>query len=352
MRRRSGGGTLNLPMASPDFIDECRIYVLAGDGGRGCVAFRREKFVPRGGPNGGNGGRGGSVILEGDEGMTTLLDARHRKHYRAKRGEHGMGSQRDGHSGGDIVLRLPLGTLIKDDATGAVLHEILKHGERFVAARGGNGGRGNASFATSTHRAPMEAEPGGEGEESWLRLELKVLADVGLIGFPNAGKSTLVSRVSAARPKIASYPFTTLQPHLGMVEVAETRFAIADIPGLIPGAHLGAGLGDRFLRHVERTRVLVHLVDPAVLLAGEPGRGPAADYDAIRAELGAYAQELLARPELVCISKADLIPDGGKRRELAEPLEARGLAVRWISAATGEGIDALLHELAERVRPR
>jgi GTP-binding protein len=337
-------------MASPDFIDECRVYVRAGDGGRGCVAFRREKFVPRGGPSGGNGGRGGSVLVEGDEGLTTLLDARHRKHYRAERGEHGMGSQRDGRSGGDLVVRVPLGTVIKDDASGAVLHEILRHGERFVAARGGNGGRGNASFASSTHRAPMESEPGEEGEERWLRLELKVLADVGLIGFPNAGKSTLVSRVSAARPKIASYPFTTLQPHLGMVEVGDARYVIADIPGLIPGAHRGAGLGDRFLRHVERTRVLVHLIDPEAVLAGQPGRGPAADYDAIRAELGAYAEELLARPELVCISKADLVPDGGKRLELAEPLAARGLAVRWISAATGEGIGDLLRELAERVR--
>jgi GTP-binding protein len=337
-------------MAAPDFIDECRIYVRAGDGGRGCVAFRREKFVPRGGPSGGNGGRGGSVIVEGDEGLTTLLDARHRKHYRAERGEHGMGSQRDGHSGGDLVVRVPLGTVVKDDTTGATLHEILRHGERFVAARAGNGGRGNASFASSTHRAPMESEPGEEGEERWLRLELKVLADVGLIGFPNAGKSTLVSRVSAARPKIASYPFTTLQPHLGMVELGDARFAIADIPGLIPGAHAGAGLGDRFLRHVERTRVLVHLIDPEALLAGQPGRGPAADYDAIRTELGAYAEELLARPELVCISKADLVPDGGKRQELAEPLLARGLAVRWISAATGEGIGELLRELAERVK--
>jgi GTP-binding protein len=337
-------------MAAPDFIDECRIYVRAGDGGRGCVAFRREKFVPRGGPSGGNGGRGGSVIVEGDEGLTTLLDARHRKHYRAARGEHGMGSQRDGHSGGDLVVRVPLGTVVKDDTTGAILHEILRHGERFVAARGGNGGRGNASFASSTHRAPMESEPGEEGEERWLRLELKVLADVGLIGFPNAGKSTLVSRVSAARPKIASYPFTTLQPHLGMVELGDARFAIADIPGLIPGAHVGAGLGDRFLRHVERTRVLVHLIDPEALLAGQPGRGPAADYDAIRTELGAYAEELLARPELVCLSKADLVPDGGKRQELAEPLLGRGLAVRWISAATGEGIAELLRELAERVK--
>jgi GTP-binding protein len=337
-------------MAAPDFIDECRIYVRAGDGGRGCVSFRREKFVPRGGPNGGNGGRGGSVILTGDAGITTLLDTRHRKHYRAARGQHGMGALRDGHSGLDMVIRVPLGTVVKDDETGQVLHEILREGEPWVAARGGQGGRGNACFATSTHRAPMEAEPGTPGEERWLRLELKVLADVGLIGFPNAGKSTLVSRVSAARPKVASYPFTTLQPHLGMVSVGDARFAIADIPGLIPGAHAGAGLGDRFLRHVERTRVLVHLVDPEPALQGQPGRGPADDYRAIRAELGSYAAALLERPEIVCLSKADLVPDPDRRAELAKPLADLGLVPRWISAATGEGIEGLLFDLAERVR--
>jgi GTP-binding protein len=339
-------------MAAPDFIDECRIFVRAGDGGRGCVSFRREKFVPRGGPNGGNGGRGGSVILEGDAGLTTLLDTHHRKHYRAERGQHGMGALRDGHAGADLVIRVPLGTVVKDDETRQPLHEVLREGEPWVAARGGQGGRGNACFATSTHRAPMEAEPGTVGEERWLRLELRVLADVGLIGFPNAGKSTLVSRVSAARPKIAGYPFTTLHPHLGMVEVADARFVIADIPGLIPGAHAGAGLGDRFLRHVERTRVLVHLIDPEPVLQAQPERGPAEDYRAIRAELGSYAEALLERPEIVCLTKADLVPDRALRAELAKPLADLGLAPRWISAATGEGIDALLSELASVVGKR
>jgi GTP-binding protein len=339
-------------MATPDFIDECRIYVRAGDGGRGCVSFRREKFVPRGGPNGGNGGRGGSVILEGDSGITTLLDTHHRKHYRAERGQHGMGAMRDGHAGEDVVIRVPLGTVVKDDETRQVLHEVLLEGEPWVAVRGGQGGRGNACFATSTHRTPMEAEPGTPGEERWLRLELKVLADVGLIGFPNAGKSTLVSRVSAARPKVASYPFTTLQPHLGMVSVGEARFVIADIPGLIPGAHTGAGLGDRFLRHVERTRILVHLIDPEPVLQGQPGRGPADDYRAIRVELGSYAAALLERPEIVCLTKADLVVDPERRAELAKELADLGLEPRWISGATGEGIDALLFELAAAVGKR
>jgi GTP-binding protein len=292
------------------------------------------------------------VILEGASGITTLLDTHHRKHYRAERGQHGMGALRDGHSGADVVIRVPLGTVVKDDETRRVLHEVLREGEPWVAARGGEGGRGNACFATSTHRTPMEAESGTAGEERWLRLELKVLADVGLIGFPNAGKSTLVSRVSAARPKIASYPFTTLHPHLGMVSAGDARFVIADIPGLIPGAHRGAGLGDRFLRHVERTRVLVHLIDPEPVLHAQPGREPAEDYRAIRTELGSYAEALLARPEIVCLSKADLVPDPAKRAELAKPLVDLGLAPRWISAATGEEIEALLHEIARTLGMR
>jgi GTP-binding protein len=257
-----------------------------------------------------------------------------------------MGAMRDGHSGEDVVIRVPLGTVVKDDETRAVLHEVLREGEPWVAAKGGEGGRGNACFATSTHRTPLEAESGTSGEERWLRLELKVLADVGLIGFPNAGKSTLVSRVSAARPKIASYPFTTLQPHLGVVQLGDARFVVADIPGLIPGAHTGAGLGDRFLRHVERTRILVHLIDPGPVLQAQPGRGPAEDYRAIRAELGSYDEAMLERPEIVCLTKADLVSDPAQRAELAKPLAEQGLAPRWISAATGEGIDALVGELA------
>jgi GTP-binding protein len=335
-----------------NFIDECRVHVRAGDGGDGCSSFRREKYVPRGGPDGGNGGRGGSVIFRADAQLTTLHDAHYRQHYRAERGTHGKGSDKHGRAGAELEVALPLGTLVRDDATGELLCELLRDGETWVAARGGDGGRGNICFATSTNRAPTRADPGTPGEERWLRLELKVLADVGLIGFPNAGKSTLVSRVSAARPRIASYPFTTLQPHLGMVSAGDARFAIADIPGLIPGAHQGAGLGDRFLRHVERTRLLVHLLDPEAELRGEPGRSLAGDHEALRKELEAYGDGLAARDELVCISKADLVPDPAERAALAAGLEARGLEPRWISAATGEGIEALVHELARRVAAR
>jgi GTP-binding protein len=284
--------------------------------------------------------------------MTTLLDTHHRKHYRAGRGAHGQGAMKDGRSGDDVILRVPLGTVVKGDETGEVLVEILEHGQRWVAARGGAGGRGNARFATPTHRSPREAEPGREGQAHWLRLELKVLADAGLIGMPNAGKSTLISRLSAARPKIADYPFTTLRPQLGMVELDDQRFAIADIPGLIPGAHRGAGLGDRFLRHVERTRVLVHLVDPEPALREEPGRGPRQDYTAIRHELACYRADLAQRAELVCLTKADLLPDPVERKRLEEPLRALGLEPRWISSATGEGLDDLVRAIADRLARR
>jgi GTP-binding protein len=333
-------------MATPDFIDECRISARAGSGGRGCSSFRREKFVPRGGPDGGNGGRGGSVILQGDSGLSTLFDARHRKHYRAQRGAHGKGSTKHGRGGEDIVLRLPLGTVIRDDGTGEILHELLEHGETWVAARGGSGGRGNATFATSTNRAPTYSEPGQPGEEHVLRLELKVLADVGLLGFPNAGKSTLISSISGARPKIASYPFTTLRPHLGLVEIDDFRFVIADIPGLIPGAHQGAGLGMRFLRHVERTRSFVHLLDPEPVLRQEPGRSLELDHAALRGELTLYAPELGDRPEVVCLSKADLVPAAEDRESMCEQLAAAGVEAHWISAVTGEGIPRLLRRLA------
>lgn len=337
-------------MASHAFIDECSISVRAGDGGAGCLSFRREKFVPRGGPDGGNGGRGGSIVLEGCRGLATLYDARHRRFYRAGKGAGGGGARKNGRSGLDVVLKLPLGTVIRSE-TGELLHELLRDGERFVAAEGGRGGRGNASFATSTNRAPHTVEPGAPGEALELRLELKLLADVGLLGFPNAGKSTLVSSVSAARPRIAPYPFTTLHPHLGMVEVDDTRFVIADVPGLIPGAHAGAGLGDRFLRHLERTRVLVHLLDPEPLLSGAaPERSPERDLRALEAELEAYAEGLAQRPRIVCLSKADLVPEPGDRKALAEPLEALGVAPVWISAVTGEGLPQLLRLLAAELR--
>jgi GTP-binding protein len=337
-------------MAASDFIDECRVCVRGGDGGNGCSSFRREKFVPRGGPDGGNGGRGGSVIFRADVQLSTLLDVHYRKHLRAKRGAHGQGARKDGRGGEDLLIALPLGTLIRDDETGELLCELLTHDERWIAARGGDGGRGNACFATSTNQAPTRFEPGTSGQQRWLRLELKVLADVGLLGFPNAGKSTLVSRVSAARPRVASYPFTTLQPALGMVDTGDARFVIADIPGLIPGAHAGAGLGDRFLRHVERTKLLVHLLDPEpIVMGGEPGRSPESDYDALRKELAAYASELAKRPEIVCLTKADLVPEAEDRAVLEEGLRERGLEPRWISSASGEGIDALVGELARRV---
>ena len=334
-------------MAGQDFIDEARIWVRAGDGGRGCVSFRREKYVPRGGPDGGNGGRGGSIVLRGDPGLSTLLDARHRKHYRAPRGAHGRGAMKNGRGGEDVVIALPLGTVVRDDESGEVLCELLEAEAPWVAVAGGRGGRGNRVFATSTNRAPERAEDGEPGEERWLRLELKLLADVGLLGFPNAGKSTLISRVSAARPKVADYPFTTLTPHLGMVEQGDVRFVIADIPGLIPGAHEGAGLGDRFLRHVERTRVLLHLLDPEPLLREEPGRTPLSDYEAIRAELGGYRPDMLERREVVLLTKGDLVPDPGQRAEIEAPLRERGIASSWISAVTGEGVPECLRALAD-----
>ena len=333
-------------MAAPDFIDECRISVQAGDGGRGCLSFRREKFVPRGGPDGGNGGRGGSVILEGSAGLATLYDARHRKSYRARNGAHGGGARKNGASGADVIVRLPLGTVIRADS-GELLHELLRDGKQFVAARGGRGGRGNASFASSTNQAPQNAEAGEPGERHWLRLDLKLLADVGLLGFPNAGKSTLIARVSAARPKVASYPFTTLRPQLGTVELGEARFVMADIPGLIPGAHRGAGLGDRFLRHVERTRVLVHLLDPEPLISGgSPERSPEHDYAALRGELRAYAEELAGRPEIVCVTKADLVPEPADRKRIEARLAAHALTPHWLSSVTGEGVRELVQRLA------
>ena len=331
-------------MSAPDFIDECRIFVRSGDGGRGCCSFRREKFVPRGGPDGGNGGRGGSVWLIADRQLATLLDTRHRKFYRAPRGAHGSGARKDGKWGEDVEVRLPLGTVVKDDATREVLVELIEDGQTWLAVEGGLGGRGNAMFATSTNQAPLTVEPGQEGEERWLRLELKVLADVGLIGFPNAGKSTLLRRISGARPRVAAYPFTTLVPSLGVGEVGERRFIVADIPGLIEGASEGAGLGDRFLRHVERTRVLVHLVDAGSLALGP--RDLVADYEAIRRELEAYEPTLLARPEIVALTKIDLLADRSPLEPVAAELAARGREVVRVSAATGEGIEELLRAVA------
>jgi GTP-binding protein len=328
------------------FVDEIDVFVKGGDGGAGCVSFRREKFVPRGGPDGGDGGDGGSVVLEADPSITTLLDFHYQRHYTAERGQHGEGSNRQGRSGGDTILRVPLGTVVSERDGGEPLGDLTERGQRLTVARGARGGRGNARFATSTNRAPRRADLGRAGEERWIHLELKLLADVGVIGFPNAGKSTLVSRLSAAKPKIADYPFTTLAPTLGIVRAGDDRsFVIADLPGLIPGAASGKGLGHRFLRHVERTRVLVHLID----LDPGTGRDPLADYRAIRDELSAYSEELAVRPEIVVVNKVEL-PGTGETRALVERFCAeRGLSFHAISAVTGEGLPALVHALAGRL---
>src|SRR5213594_899562 len=278
------------------FVDEIDIFVKGGDGGAGCISFRREKFVPRGGPDGGDGGSGGSVFLEADPALTTLLDYHYQRHYQAERGQHGQGSNCTGAGGDDLVLRVPVGTVVTDRESGALLGDLAGAGQRLLAVRGARGGRGNARFASSTNKAPRRADLGRPGHGLWLHLELKLLADVGVVGFPNAGKSTLVSRLSAAKPKIADYPFTTLQPSLGIVRVDEHRsFVIADLPGLIEGAAEGKGLGHRFLRHTERTRVLVHLVD----LDPGSGRDPVEDWRVIQGELAAYSSELAAHPQIV-----------------------------------------------------
>ncbi len=326
------------------FIDEALLHVRGGRGGDGCVAFRREKYVPRGGPSGGDGGDGGSVILVGDPGCNTLYHLQFQSLYAAERGRHGEGSKRTGASGEDLEVEVPLGTVVADAASGEVLGEILQAGQRLAVAAGGRGGRGNARFATSTNRAPRRADPGTEGEERRLRLELKLLADVGVVGLPNAGKSTLIAAVSAARPRIADYPFTTLAPQLGVVGLGPEggSFVIADLPGLIAGASQGAGLGHRFLRHVERCRVLAHLVD----LAAEGSA--AADLATVEAELAAFDRRLLARPRLVVGSKLD----GARRERRAELAAAAGqrqLPYLEISAATGAGVPQLVAALARRL---
>ncbi len=330
------------------FIDEARIHVRGGRGGNGCVAFRREKYVPRGGPSGGDGGDGGAVYLAGENNRNTLYHLRFQSLYAAGRGRHGEGSNKSGKTSEDLVIPVPLGTVAYDDDTEEMLGEIVEDGERLQVAGGGRGGRGNARFATATDQAPRRAEPGGEGGERRLRLELKLLADVGVIGLPNAGKSTLISVISAAKPKIADYPFTTLVPQLGVVAegpLAEP-FVIADLPGLIAGAAQGAGLGFQFLRHVERCRVLLHLVD----LSSPEGPGnAAADLATVEAELGAFNEELLQRPRLIAGSKLDAaLPE--RREALRREAEARGLPYLEISSATHEGIPALIAELARGLR--
>jgi GTP-binding protein len=328
------------------FVDEIEIYVQGGDGGKGCISFRREKYVPRGGPNGGDGGNGGSVILEADENLSTLLDYRYTRHYRASRGDHGQGSDKHGASAPDLILRVPVGTQIYGRETADLLGDLTSHGKRLVVAKRGKGGRGNAAFKSSTNQAPRVADDGEPGEGRWLRLELKLLADVGIVGFPNAGKSTLISRISAARPKIADYPFTTMMPHLGLVRVDDARgFVIADIPGLIPGASEGRGLGLRFLRHLERCRLILHLID----LDPATGRDPVEDYGAIMAELRAYSPELAARPQVVAGNKRDLSGTQVGWKLLETFCRREGLAVYPISSRTGEGLPALIQAVASHL---
>ena len=319
------------------FIDEAEVYAKAGDGGGGAVAFRREKFVPRGGPAGGDGGNGGDIVLETDERLTTLLDFRFKREYRAKNGEPGRGRDQNGHAAPEMVLKVPPGTLVRDSASGEVLADLRENGRRWVLAKGGRGGLGNMNFATPTLQAPRFAQPGTEGEEKRIRLELRLLADVGLVGFPNAGKSTLVSRLSRAKPKIADYPFTTLQPHLGVVQYKDGRsFVLSDLPGLIEGAHRGAGLGHRFLKHMARCRTIIHLIDAS------QDRDLLADYEAINNELTLFDAALGRKPQIVAANKID-VPEGRERaEELQKKLKKRKVTVHLLSGATGEGLPELL----------
>ncbi len=324
------------------FVDEVDIHIIAGSGGNGCLSFRREKFVPRGGPDGGDGGGGGSVYVTAIATKNTLVDFRFHPEFKARHGQHGRGANRTGQTADDLDVTVPIGTLVYEKTEGdevRLLADLAEEGQRVLVARGGRGGRGNAQFVSSTNRAPRRTEPGGPGEERLLRLELKLLADVGLIGFPNAGKSTLISRISAARPKIADYPFTTLAPNLGVVSLSGDRsFVVADVPGLIKGAHEGHGLGDRFLRHVERTKVLVHLVD----VSGASGRDPVEDFDTIQEELRLFDQQLAQKPQIVAANKIDALDDPDALKRLTKHVRARKLPLIPISGVAGDGLPELL----------
>lgn len=327
------------------FIDEVIITVKAGDGGNGCLAFRREKFVPRGGPSGGDGGHGGDVILEASEHYNTLLHFRFNPEHTAGRGRHGEGSKRTGHDGANVTLPVPVGTIVYNADTGEQLFDFTAAGQQFTVAHGGRGGRGNARFATSTHQAPTEHEEGKPGEGFRLRLELKLLADVALVGFPNAGKSTLISRLSAAKPKIADYPFTTLEPNLGVVQAGDRTFVLADIPGLIEGAHEGHGLGMQFLRHIERTKLLVHLVD----VSDFSGRNPAHDFAVILTELEQFNEDVAKKPMIVVASKIDVCQDPQRIEAVRDKAAEHGLPFYAISSATGEGIEELRFAISDRL---
>ncbi|WP_457568123.1 GTPase ObgE [Desulfurobacterium sp.] len=329
----------------PKFIDRAKIYVKGGDGGNGCVAFRREKFVPRGGPAGGDGGNGGSVILVADSGMHTLLDFKHKRHFKAERGRHGEGNKRTGKSGKDLIIKVPVGTIVKDAETGEIIGDLVRAGEKLVVAKGGKGGKGNAAFATPTRRAPDFAEPGEPGEERWIELELKLIADVGLVGFPNAGKSTLLSKITAAKPEIADYPFTTLRPILGVAKVDDFSFVVADIPGLIEGAHTGKGLGHEFLRHIERTKLLLHLID-----LSDPSRNPEEAFEKINTELRLHSPELAEKPQIIVGTKIDALSERSKIEKTKAYFESKGYPFFAISAVTGEGLNKLMRFVAKKVK--
>lgn len=325
------------------FLDEAKIYIRSGDGGNGCVSFRREKFIEFGGPNGGNGGRGGDVVVEAVEGLNTLIDYRYQQHFKAPKGVHGMGKDRHGANGKNIVLKVPVGTQIFDEDRETLLADLTTVGERVVLARGGNGGFGNAHFKSSTNRAPRHANPGQPGDERWVWLRLKLIADAGLVGLPNAGKSTFLSVVSAAKPKIADYPFTTLHPQLGVVRSDDYEFVLADIPGLIEGAHEGVGLGDRFLGHIERCRVLLHLVDASCEHAGKA-------YKVVRNELEAYGGDLTDKPEIVALNKIDAVSPDDLKQQVARLKRAAKTKPLLISALSRQGIDEALRALAAVIR--
>ena len=325
------------------FIDEAKFFVKGGDGGNGCVSFRREKFIPKGGPDGGDGGDGGDVIIEASKRLGSLIDFRYRSHFVAEKGSHGQGKKRHGRNGADCIVIVPIGSIIKDAETDEVIADLIEEGQQLVIAQGGTGGGGNTHFATSTNRSPRIAGKGKPAVERWLRIELKLLADIGLVGLPNAGKSTLLSMLSAAQPKIASYPFTTLEPHLGVMYLDHhTPHIIADIPGLIEGAHKGAGLGHKFLKHIERTRILLHLID-----ASKTIDEIIEDHQIITQELGRYNETLLSRRKLILLNKTDLLEDKAQFEKLVKIFSNKDISVLAISALTGSGIDDLKIYLAE-----
>ncbi len=325
------------------FVDEAKFFVKAGDGGNGCISFRREKFVPKGGPDGGDGGRGGSVIMVASGRLNSLIDFRFRSHFIAENGTGGKGKKQHGRKGSDLFVYVPVGSIIKDAETDEVITDLAHEGDQIVVAKGGRGGGGNVHYATSTNRAPRRAGKGEPGEERWLRIELKLLADVGLIGLPNAGKSTLLSRLSAANPKVAAYPFTTLEPQLGVLQFEDgMQCIIADIPGLIEGAHEGAGLGHKFLRHIERTRILVHVIDGA-----DPDCDPVEQYRLLEKELELYNEQLVGRERIVLLNKTDLLDEGEQLEDLTSRFQNEGIVVVPVSAATGKGLGVLKEKIAQ-----